>query len=153
MFNGVQELSMDNKGRLAIPAKFKEVLREFDSTILCITLTCRTHLLLYPELYWAGVREQFMNLPIQGNHKLRRFQKLVLGHMEKLELDSAGRILIPPRLRNLVDFGQDREVVMVGNADRLEIWSKVCWDRETNAILDVDPEDLEAELSQTNLRI
>ncbi|MCV2509786.1 MAG: division/cell wall cluster transcriptional repressor MraZ, partial [Neisseriaceae bacterium] len=64
-----------------------------------------------------------------------------------------GRILIPPRLRSLVEFGQDKEVVMVGRADRLEVWGKARWDQETNAILDMDPEALEAELSQTDLRI
>ncbi|MCV2502533.1 MAG: cell division/cell wall cluster transcriptional repressor MraZ, partial [Neisseriaceae bacterium] len=95
MFNGVQELSIDSKGRLAIPAKFRESLREFTPAVLCTTLKNRTHLLLYPEPNWVGVRDQLMNLPTTGNRTLQQFQQLVLGNMEKLEPDAAGRILIP----------------------------------------------------------
>ncbi|MFH4354899.1 MAG: division/cell wall cluster transcriptional repressor MraZ [Neisseriaceae bacterium] len=153
MFNGVQDVSIDRKGRLAIPTKFREILFSLRSPTLCATLKNRQYLLLYPEDNWAAVREALMNLPISGNRILQQFQQLVLGNMEKLQLDAAGRILIPPRLRNLLEFGLDKEVVLVGRADRLEIWGKVRWDQETNAILDMDPAILETELSQTNLRI
>ena len=109
--------------------------------------------LVIPESTWQAVSAQLMNLPTSGKKVLQQFQQLVLGHMEKLEPDASGRILIPPRLRSLVDFGDAKEVVMVGRGDRLELWGKVRWDAETNAILDMDPTMLEEELSQTDLRI
>ena len=153
MLNGVQDLSIDSKGRLAIPAKFREVLRSFAPSTLCITLKSRTHLLIYPEKNWSAVRHELMALPTSGSRILQQFQQLVLGNMEKLEPDGAGRILIPPRLRQLVEFAQDKEVVMVGRADRLEVWGKARWDEETRAILDLDPALLEQELSNTGLRL
>ena len=153
MFNGVQEIAIYNKGRIAIPAKFRDALSQYASPFLCTTLKRRSHLLLYPESTWQAVSAQLMNLPTSGKKVLQQFQQLVLGHMEKLEPDASGRILIPPRLRSLVDFGDAKEVVMVGRGDRLELWGKVRWDAETNAILDMDPTMLEEELSQTDLRI
>lgn len=153
MFNGVQDVIIDNKGRLAIPAKFKDVLNHFSSNKICITLKNRQNLLLYPEQNWEQVSCQLMELPTAKSRILQRFQQLVLGNMEKLIPDNSGRILIPSRLKSLMEFAIEKDVVMVGRADRLEIWGKNTWDKQTNEILDIDPKMLEQELSATNLRI
>lgn len=153
MFNGVQDIIIDIKGRLAIPSKFKDVLNSFSSNKLCITLKSRKNLLLYPEQNWITVSNQLMNLPASKSSIVQSFQQLVLGNMEKLTPDNSGRILIPLRLRSLMEFANEKEVVMVGRADRLEIWGKNTWDKQIKDILDIDPKLLEKELSETNLRI
>ncbi|MDO5685911.1 MAG: cell division/cell wall cluster transcriptional repressor MraZ [Neisseria sp.] len=149
---GVQDATIDNKGRLAIPAKFREILRAYDSPVLYTTLKSRTHLLLYPEQNWRTVVEE--ELPkMNGNPTLRAIGQLMQSHMEKLTPDSAGRILLPPRLRSLMEFAEDKDVVVAGRTDRLEMWSRTRWDEQTGAILDMDPAALEAELAKNNVRI
>ncbi len=149
---GVQDATIDSKGRLAIPAKFREPLCAYDSPVLYTTLKMRSHLLLYPEQNWRTVVEE--ELPkLTGHPTLRGIAQLMQSNMEKLTPDAAGRILLPPRLRSLTEFAQDKEVVMVGHTDRLEIWSRTRWDEQTAAILDIDPAVLEAELAKSNVRI
>ena len=77
MFNGVQEIAIDNKGRIAIPAKFRDALSQYASPFLCTTLKRRSHLLLYPESTWQAVSAQLMNLPTSGKKVLQQFQQLV----------------------------------------------------------------------------
>ncbi len=151
MFGGVQELNIDSKGRLAIPAKFRELLLRHYSPLLVTTLGARTHLWLYPEPNWREVERQLLNLPTAGKPVLAAYQNLVLHNAETLELDSAGRILLPAHLRQKVEF--DKDVTLVGRSNRLELWGSERWNEETNRILDLDPDVLADELSQTDLRL
>lgn len=151
MLNGVKNSTIDDKGRLAIPATFRDVLSSLDSAVLCTTLKSRSHLLLYPEYSWKPIEAELLNLPISGNEVLRHFQSLVLTNMERLTPDNSGRILLSANLRSLVDLNKD--VVVAGRSDRLEIWDREVWYQQMDAILDVDPKTLERELASTNLRI
>ncbi len=149
MFGGVQELTIDSKGRLAIPAKFKEVLLRHHTPELVITLEKRTQLLFYPIAQWRRVEADLLQLQTMGNPILKKFQTLVLGHAETVELDSAGRILLPQGLRKLVEF--DKDVTLVGRANRMELWGRERWDMETADALDLDEDLLALELSKTTL--
>ncbi len=149
MFGGVQELTIDTKGRLAIPAKFKEVLLRHHTPELVITLEKRSQLLLYPVAQWRRVEADLLKLPTMSSPVLKKFQALVLGHAETIELDNAGRILLPQSLRKLVEF--DRDVTLVGRANRMELWGRERWDMETAAALDLDEDLLAEELSKTTL--
>lgn len=151
MFNGVQELTIDAKGRLAIPTKFRTPLVEEFGSRLFVTLEHRDYLLLYPEVAWRSVEAQLLDLPVVGNATLKRFQQLVLGHAELLIPDTAGRILLPPSLRKLVSFGN--EVTLVGRGNRMELWSREAWDVQTEAALDIDEDVLAEELGKTTLRL
>lgn len=151
MFGGAYELSIDSKGRLAIPAKFRELLARHYSSFLVATLERRTHLLLYPEAQWRVVEDQLLKLPVAGNKVLQAYQNLLLHNADTLELDSAGRILLPGHLRRLVEF--DKEVYVVGRSNRLEVWGRALWEEQNNAALDMDEEVLAAELSKTQLQL
>lgn len=151
MFGGAYELSIDSKGRLAIPAKFRELLSRHFSAALVATLEKRSHLLLYPEASWRGVEAQLLQLPVAGNKVLQAYQNLLLHNADTLELDSAGRILIPAHLRKLVTF--EREVYVVGRANRIEVWGRTLWEAQNNAALDMDEDKLAAELSKTQLQL
>ena len=148
---GVQDATIDGKGRLSIPAKFRDALSSFDSPVLYTTLKTSSHLLLYPEPSWRSFIDD--ELPkMQGVPTLRQVGKLMQNNVEKLTPDSSWRILIPPRLRELLNFN-DKDVVIAGSGVRLEVWSKVEWDKQTAAVLDISDDALEAALAESGVRI
>lgn len=151
MFGGAHELSIDSKGRLAIPAKFRDILLRHYTPSIVVTLDSRKKLLMYPEAEWAKVAEQLLHLKTAGNPMLQRYQNLLLHNADTLEWDSAGRVLIPANLRKRVDF--EKDVTLVGRANRLELWGRDQWEAEMTQALDDDPEELAFQLSQTDLQL
>lgn len=151
MFGGAHELSMDSKGRLAIPAKFRDILLRRYTSAIVVTLDSRKKLLMYPEPVWEEKAEQILKLKVAGNESLQRYQNLLLHNAEILEWDSAGRVLIPANLRKRVDF--EKEVTLVGRANRMELWGREHWEEEMNQALDIDPDELAFQLSQTDLQL
>ena len=139
MIGGVSILSLDSKGRLAIPAKHRGALRPASEHKLVVTLESTDHLLIYPEPNWRPVEARLLALPT-GNPTLKRYQRLVLGHAETLEMDSAGRILLPARLRDLAQLNKD--VALVGMGNRFELWNAQEWDNQTTAALAMDQTDV-----------
>ena len=151
VFGGAHELSMDSKGRLAIPAKFRDILLRRYTSAIVVTLDSRKKLLMYPEPVWEEKAEQILKLKVAGNEALQRYQNLLLHNAEILEWDSAGRVLIPANLRKRVDF--EKEVTLVGRANRMELWGREHWEEEMNQALDIDPDELAFQLSQTDLQL
>ncbi|MDK4680866.1 division/cell wall cluster transcriptional repressor MraZ [Kingella negevensis] len=152
MFRGSHELTIDNKGRLAIPAKFRDVLsREFAENTLVATLDSRDRLLVYPECEWEKVERQLLALNVKGKPNLQLYQNLLLHNADTLELDGAGRVLLPANLRRLVNF--DKDVMLVGRVNRLELWGREQKLAETEAALSIDPDELDFDLSQTDLQL
>ncbi|OHX13524.1 MULTISPECIES: division/cell wall cluster transcriptional repressor MraZ [Chromobacterium] len=148
MIGGVSILSLDSKGRLAIPAKHRETLLSAFGHKLIVTLESQDHLLLYPEPNWRPVEARLLALPT-GNPTLKRYQRLVLGHAETLEMDSAGRILLPARLRELTAL--DKDVALVGMGNRFELWNAEEWDSQTADALAIDQADLAQHLGDFTL--
>jgi MraZ protein len=125
VFTGSNNVTMDTKGRLAIPAKIRDALA--DSCGGRIVITAHTEdrcLLVYPEQEWAELQEKIAALP-NMNAKARRIQRLVLGYATPLELDSNGRVLLPQTLR---DYAQlEKKLILVGQNNKLELWSEALW--------------------------
>ena len=116
MFQGASALNLDAKGRMSIPARHRDAL-----AVQCegrLTLTKHPHgcLLLFPRPVWESHREQIAAWPMSA----RAWQRIFLGNASDVELDSAGRILIAPELRNAV--GIQRDVMMLGMGSHFEIW-------------------------------
>lgn len=88
MFGGAHELSMDSKGRLAIPAKFRDILLRRYTPAIVVTLDSRKKLLMYPEPVWEEKSEQILKLKVAGNESLQRYQNLLLHNAEILEWDA-----------------------------------------------------------------
>lgn len=156
MFRGAHELTIDTKGRLAIPAKFREALvRDFagddDAPNLVVTLDSRNRLLFYPECEWEKVEQKLLNLNVNGKPNLQLYQNLLLHNADTLEIDGAGRVLLPANLRRLVNF--DKDVMLVGRVNRLELWGREQKMAETEAALSIDPDELNFDLSQTDLQL
>lgn len=124
-FLGSHAINMDAKGRLAIPARVRE-----DLLSLCegqIVLTAHTEercLLMYPEPQWQEILPKVEALP-SFNKAARRAQRLLIGFATPLELDSAGRILVPPTLREYA--GLEKKLLLIGQGRKLELWSEDRW--------------------------
>jgi len=106
-------------------------------------------LALYPLPEWERIERDVQALPAL-NPAVKRFQRLVLGYATDLQLDGSGRILVPPALR---DYAQlEKRAVLVGQGNKLELWSEDLWQKECAAALATDSaEELPAELMQLNL--
>jgi MraZ protein len=136
MFSGVSSLNVDSKGRLAIPAKHRDALLVRSEGRVVMTLSPDRCLLIYPEPDWIPVRDQLNSL----SGAQTQVRRIIVGHAEELELDSAGRVLIPPRLRKIA--GLDKEVALVGMGNKFELWDDGQWNARVEAVMAIDPADL-----------
>ena len=121
--------TIDAKGRVIIPAKFREKLG--DSFV--ITKGLDGCLYGYAEAEWKNFEEKLATLPIT-NRDSRQFTRFFLAGAAECELDKQGRILIPSVLREFA--GLEKDVVLVGVASKIEIWSKERWDEANGAYED-----------------
>lgn len=120
MFMGTYEHSIDTKGRVIIPAKFREQLGES----FVVTLGLDGCLFVYPEEEWEDFVKQLRELP--GSKEARKLQRYFMAGAAPCDADKQGRVLIPANLREKV--GLEKDIVFVGVMSKIEIWSKEHWD-------------------------
>ena len=144
MFRGVQHINLDAKGRLSVPARQREWLLDISAGSLVVTIDTQSScLVMYPLKEWERIERDVQDLPTL-NPAVRRFQRLVLGYASDLDLDSNGRVLLPGALREYAQL--EKRVVLVGQGNKLELWSETLWDAECEAALAADGGDLPDEL-------
>jgi MraZ protein len=151
MFRGANKVTLDAKGRLAMPTRYRERIVERSSGRLVATVDRSDRcLLIYPLPEWEEIERKLMRLPTL-NPAVRRLQRLMVGHATELELDSHNRILIPPTLREYATL--TRDVVLIGQGSRFELWDEATWDASRDAWLKVDEttEELPPELESLSL--
>ncbi len=119
MFQGASALNLDAKGRMTIPAKHRDALMVQCEGRATVTRDPHGCLLFFPRPTWEAHREQIASWPMSA----RAWQRIFLGNAQDVELDSAGRILIPPELRTAV--GLQRDVMLLGMGTHFEIWDAV----------------------------
>lgn len=122
MFLGEYRYSLDIKKRLSIPSKFRKILGK--NPIL--TRGLDGSLFLYPQREWKRLAQKLGKLPL-GKSDARGLQRLILSGAMEVNLDSLGRILIPDYLKEYA--GLEKEVVIVGLYNHIEIWAKERWER------------------------
>tara|TARA_R110000787_G_scaffold116082_1_gene226160 strand:+ start:4279 stop:4746 length:468 start_codon:yes stop_codon:yes gene_type:complete len=131
VFRGSNEINMDTKGRMAMPARYRDVLAATCNNCLVATIDTQEQcLFMYPLPVWEGIEAQIGGLST-FNPDTRRLQHLLIGHARDLELDGSGRILIPTELRAYAQL--DKKIMLVGQNHRLELWNLDIWNsrRET----------------------
>ena len=150
MFRGVNPLNLDAKGRMAMPMKYRERLQEMCGGQLVLTIDRDHCLLVYPLPEWEEIERKLVKLPTL-NPQARRLQRLLIGHATEVELDGAGRILLPPPLREFAEL--DKKVILVGQGNRFELWNEGLWQerREQWLMEDEDEQPLPAELESLSL--
>lgn len=125
MFRGVNDINIDAKGRIALPTRYRDRLQnDSDSRVVMTIDTEEKCLLLYPLLAWEEIESKLAALP-SFNSAARRIQRLLIGHATETELDSNGRILLPPLLREFA--GLEKQVMLVGQGKKFEIWAEDHW--------------------------
>lgn len=130
MFMGEYNHTIDAKGRLIVPSKFREKLGDE----FVVTKGLDDCLFVYPMDEWEHIEEAFRKVPLT-NKKARDFVRFFFAGAASCEVDKQGRILLPPSLRAYA--GLEKEIVSAGVLNRVEIWDKEKWER-SNDIADMD---------------
>jgi len=121
MFIGEYQHTIDPKGRLILPAKFRYDLGEK----FIVTKGLDNCLFVYPNEEWSKLEQKLSNLPLTSRDA-RAFVRFFFAGAAECDLDKQGRFLIPANLREHAGF--DKEIVIIGVSSRLEIWSKEAWE-------------------------
>jgi len=151
LFRGVNTLNLDAKGRMAMPTRYRERLQDCCDGQLVMTVDRDHCLLLYPLPEWEAIERKLVKLP-SLNKQARRLQRLLIGHATECELDSHGRILLPPALREFASL--DKRVVLIGQGNKFELWDEPVWNERRDTWLnegDSDAGELPAELESLSL--
>lgn len=138
MFIGEYNHSVDTKGRVSLPARFRDDL----SANFYITKGLESCLFIYDEEEWKTIDSKMRQLRVTAK-AARSFSRLFYGSAQEISTDKQGRILIPNALRDYAEI--DKEVVIIGVSNRIEIWDKDKWD-DYMATTSVSYEDLAEEL-------
>ena len=151
MFRGVTTLNLDAKGRMAMPSKYRErLLAQSDGQLVVTVDLSDPCLLLYPLSEWEDIERKLVRL---GNldPRARRLQRLLIGHATEVELDSNGRILLPPPLREFAQL--DKRIALTGQGKKFEIWNERVWQeqRESWLVAGAEDSELSAELESLSL--
>ncbi|WP_079436405.1 division/cell wall cluster transcriptional repressor MraZ [Zoogloea sp. LCSB751] len=131
MFQGAAALSLDAKGRLAIPARHRDALTKLAENQLVLTAHPHRCLLIYPAPAWAPIRDKVLAGSSLDQHSAL-LKRLLVGFARDEEVDSAGRVLIAPELRSFAQF--EKQVHLVGQGDHFELWSDAGWQKQQEAI-------------------
>jgi MraZ protein len=125
MFRGVSGVNIDVKGRIVMPTRYRERLQQDNQGGVVLTIDTEERcLLLYPISDWEEIESKLAALP-SFNPAARRIQRLLIGHATEAELDSHGRILLPPLLREYA--GLSKHATLVGQGKKLELWDDKHW--------------------------
>jgi MraZ protein len=150
MFRGANKLTLDAKGRMVMPTRYRERLQERCGGKLVVTVDKDQCLLIYPLPDWEEIERKLMRLPTL-DPRARRLQRLMVGHATDLELDGHGRVLLPANLR---EYGLlTRDAMLIGQGVRFELWDEARWNERRDEWLASEEAatDLSADLETLSL--
>lgn len=124
MFYGEYEHTIDKKGRLIIPSRFRESFKEYDISKLYITRGLDKCLFVFTENEWKSQESKFKSISFTKS-EARKFNRLYFSGAAHIECDRQGRILVPKYLKDFA--GIKKDVMFIGVSNRMEIWSKDVW--------------------------
>jgi MraZ protein len=124
MFRGVNKVTLDAKGRLAVPTRYRQRIADICGGQMVITVDVDYCLSVYPLPDWEDLERRLMRMP-SLNRKARRLQRLMVGYATEVELDGHGRVLLSKELREFA--GLDRQAILIGQGNRLELWDATRW--------------------------
>ena len=148
MFRGSSIHSLDPKGRIIIPSRFRNVIRDGGGETVMITRMDKS-LFAYALDEWGRIEEKILKLA-EKSDAMRRFRRVFVGGAFECACDKQGRVLIPPTLREYAQL--EKEIILVGVLDHFEIWSKDNWEKE-NQLMESDmlKEEVRNEISRLGL--
>jgi MraZ protein len=148
MFRGVSTLNLDTKGRLMVPARYRDALLAQGDGRVVVTADPSKCLLLFPLVEWEPIEKKLNSLS-SFNTQTRSLQRLLVGNAADLELDATGRILLPAMLRECADL--DKNAVLVGQGVKFELWNEQRWQDQMDLALSFKDAEMPAELAGFSL--
>jgi MraZ protein len=118
--NGEYKITLDDKGRLSLPSRIRSVL---DDPALMLTKGADDCLWLYPMEDWNKLTETMRLFSTPFSAEFRALRRKILGSAQEVEIDKAGRIVIPPTLRSYAELGVKEDCIVLGQEDIVEIWN------------------------------
>ncbi|MEX0354361.1 division/cell wall cluster transcriptional repressor MraZ [Cronobacter sakazakii] len=148
MFRGATLVNLDSKGRLSVPTRYRDLLNDASSGQMVCTIDIHHPcLLLYTLPEWVIIEQKLSRLSSM-NPAERRVQRLLLGHASECQMDSAGRLLLAPVLRQ--HAGLTKQVMLVGQFNKLELWDEATWHQQVRE--DIDAEQSSSEVLSERLQ-
>ena len=152
MFRGVVNLSLDAKGRMAVPTRYRALLAERYAGKVVITVDPDRCLSMYPLKIWEEIERKLDKLPT-FNAAARNLQRALTGHAAEVDMDGNGRLMVPAPLREFA--GIDKQAVLLGQSRKLELWDAERFKAKRGAwldeIKDLGKLDLPAEFASLSL--
>ena len=148
MFQGAAALSLDAKGRFAIPARHREALASPANGRLVLTAHPHRCLLLYPETAWEPIRDKVLATS-SFNLQAAAIKRLLVGNARDEAMDAAGRLLIAPELRQFAQL--EKQIWLVGQGSHFEVWSDAGWRQQQEAVFALADQGLPAGLEDLAL--
>lgn len=127
MLNGVTKLSLDVKGRLAIPSRYRDRLVNECAGRMIVTVDHERRLVIYPLNDWKVAEAKLEQLS-SFNKASVKIKRLYLGHANECDMDKNGRINLPSYLREIT--GLDKQIVLLGVGNKFEVWDEKAWNKE-----------------------
>ncbi len=144
VFRGATKVTLDAKGRMAIPTRYRERLAARCNGEIVMTVDRDRCLLVYPLPDWEELERKLVRLP--SMHKVaRRIVRIMVGYATEVEMDGSGRILVSRELRDFA--GLNKQAILIGQGNKFELWDEETWNEKRDAWLgDEDDGDLPADL-------
>jgi MraZ protein len=140
MFRGASKVTLDAKGRLAIPSRYRERLTTRAEGRLVATVDRDQCLLIYPLPDWEEIERRLDRMP-GLKPQVRQLQRLMLGYATELEMDGHGRILLSRELRDFA--GLEKQAMLVGQGKKFELWDEERWNSRLDEWLSAGGDDAE----------
>lgn len=141
MFQGASSLSLDAKGRLSVPTRHRDVLSATAAGQLTITRHPHGCLMLFPRSEWEKFRERVAALPMTAHW----WKRIFLGNAMDVDMDSTGRVLISPELREATQI--TKETILLGMGSHFELWDKSTYEAQEAMAMQGDMPDVLREFS------
>lgn len=149
MFRGATKITLDAKGRLAIPTRYRERIGGRCENQLVATVDKDYCILIYPFPDWEDIERKLVRLP-SLNKQARKLQRLMIGYATEVDIDGHGRILLPRELREFASL--DRYAILIGQGNKFELWDEQTWNERRDLWLrDEEEADLPDQLESLSL--
>ena len=146
VFRGASQVSLDAKGRMAIPTRYRERIATRCDGQMIVTVDKDHCLLLYPLPDWEELERKLVRLPSM-NKIARRIVRIMVGYATEVDMDANGRILVSRELRDFASI--DKQAMLIGQGNKFELWDEEIWNRKRDEWLNEEddgdlPRDLES---------
>jgi len=138
MFRGATKVTLDAKGRMAVPSRYRERLAARCDGHIVMTVDKDHCLLVYPLPDWEELERKLVRLPSM-NKTARRIVRIMVGYATEVDMDTNGRLLVSRELRDFA--GLEKDGVLIGQGNKFELWDEATWNEKRDSWLGGDDDD------------